>query len=68
LLGRQRARVAQWLLLPEAFATMEAMQSNALITALIIAGFVAMESRHQVRAAAAIVVAAAMKIYPAGRS
>ena len=65
LLGRQRARVAQWLLLPEAFATMEAMQSNALITALIIAGFVAMESRHQVRAATAIVVAA-RKVYPAG--
>jgi len=65
LLGAERARVAQWLLLPEALATMQAMQSNAIITALIIAGFVAMEGREQLRAAAAILTAAALKIYPA---
>jgi hypothetical protein len=65
LLGGEKARIAQWLLLPEAFATMESMQSNALITALMIGGFVALENRRQLRAVPAIVAAAALKIYPA---
>jgi len=65
LLGRRSGRVAQWLMLPEAYATMDAMQSNALITALIIAAFVAMERRRQGMAAGSIVTAAALKIYPA---
>jgi hypothetical protein len=65
LLGSRRGRLAQWLLLPEAYATTQAMQSNAIITALIIAGFVAMERRRQGPAAMSIVTAAALKIYPA---
>lgn len=65
LLGRERGRVAQWLLLPEVFATLEAVQSNALITVLMIAGFIALEERRQLRAAIAIVTATALKIYPA---
>jgi hypothetical protein len=65
LLGSEKARVAQWLLLPEVFATLEAMQSNALITALMIGGFVALENRRPLRAALAIVVGAALKLYPA---
>lgn len=66
LLGTERARYAQWLLLPELYATTGAMQCNALIAALVIAGFVALERRHELRAALSIVVAAAFKIYPAG--
>jgi hypothetical protein len=65
LLGGDKARVAQWLLLPEAFATLDAMQSNALITALMIGGFVALENRRTLRAVLAIVIAAALKLYPA---
>jgi hypothetical protein len=65
VLGGEKARLAQWLLLPEAFATMEAMQSNALVTALMIGGFVALEHRRPLRAALAIVGGAALKLYPA---
>jgi len=65
LLGSEKARIAQWLLLPQAFATLETMQSNALVTALMIGGFVALENRRQLRAVLAIVTATALKIYPA---
>jgi hypothetical protein len=65
LLPSGQARLAQWLLLGESYSAMRSMQSNAVITALIIGGFVAMEHRRQLRAAVAIVTAAALKIYPA---
>jgi hypothetical protein len=65
LLDLRQARAAQWLLLAETLASVQAMQSNAFIAALLILGFVAMERRRQLRAAAAIVTAAALKIFPA---
>lgn len=66
LLDGADARLAQWLLALETLAAVQAMQSNALLTALMIITFVFIERRQQVGAAVAAVAAAAFKIFPAG--
>lgn len=66
LLEERNARLAQWLLVFETLASVQAMQSNALLTAMMIAAFVLLERHRQVRAAAVAVVAGTFKLFPAG--
>lgn len=64
LLPQRAALVALAFLLPEVLRAMQNAQSNALVAALIIFAFVALERAHVWRAATAIVVGAAIKLFP----
>jgi len=66
MLDAGNARLAQWLLALETLAAVQAMQSNALLAALMIITFVAIERRQQVGAAVTAVAAGAFKVFPAG--
>ena len=50
---------------PALVAAVQSTSSNALIAALMVAGFLAAESRNGMRAAAAISTGALMKLFPA---
>ena len=64
LLPQRAALVALAFLLPEVLRAMQNAQSNALVAALIIFAFVALERGRIWRAAAAIVFGAAIKLFP----
>jgi hypothetical protein len=64
LLPSRPANLALLLMLVEVVRTTQRAQSNALVTALMVLAFVSMESRRQVRAAVAIVLGTAIKIFP----
>jgi len=56
--------LALLLVLPELFVTLQASQCNALIAALIVLSFVALERGHQVRGFLAIAIGFVIKIFP----
>jgi len=64
VLEPRRALLASVVVLPDVIAALQSCSSNAQIAALIIIAFAALERGHQLRGAAAIVVGAAMKIFP----
>lgn len=64
VLPRERAVLAAALLYPDLLASLQACSSNAVVTASIILTYVALERGHQLRAAAAVVAGAAMKLFP----
>ena len=64
LLAPREAVLASVLVYPDLLASMQACSSNALVAALIILAYVALEHGAQLRAAIAIVLGAAIKIFP----
>src|SRR5438105_7168066 len=64
VLEPDRAVLAALLVFPDLFASLQACSSNAHVAALIILAYAALEHRHHVLAALAIVAGAAMKIFP----
>lgn len=60
-----RANLALLLLAPEVFVAVQSSSSNALVTALILFAAIAYEGGRPVRAGCAVVVGAAIKIFPA---
>ena len=64
LLSPRDALLAAILVYPDLLASMQGCSSNALVAALIVLAFVAMERGEQVRGAAAVVLGAAIKIFP----
>jgi hypothetical protein len=64
LLPGWRGALAAALVLPELFASMQAVSSNAVVAALIVLAFIFLEQRKQTHAALAIGVGAAMKVFP----
>ena len=64
VLAPERALLASLLVYPDLVASLQACSSNAQIAALIILGYAALERRHQLGGATAIVAGAAMKIFP----
>lgn len=64
LLPRRQAAIAAAVILPEVFIAAQASQSNALVAALIVAAFAALERRRLTGAAIAIAVGAAIKLFP----
>src|SRR5450432_765272 len=64
LLKRGDQTLALLLVLPELFISLQASQSNALVTSLILFAFVAMERGQQLRASLAIATGVAIKLFP----
>jgi hypothetical protein len=64
LLPRREAAIVLALIYLEVLRSMQRSQSNSLVTALVILAFLAFEQRKQLRAAVAIAVGAAVKIFP----
>jgi hypothetical protein len=64
LLPGRRAVIALALIYLEVLRSMQRSQSNALVTALVILAYLALERRRQLGAAAAIAIGAAVKIFP----
>ncbi len=64
LLPSRQAAIALALIYLEALRSMQRSQSNSLVTALVILAFIAFEHRKQLRAAVAIALGAAIKIFP----
>lgn len=64
VLPRERAVLAAALLYPDLLTSLQGCSSNAVVAASIILTYVALERGHQVRAAAAVVAGAAMKLFP----
>lgn len=64
VLEQDRALLAALLVFPDLFAALQSCSSNALVAALMILAFAALERRKQFRAAVAIVLGAAIKIFP----
>jgi hypothetical protein len=64
LLPAERANLALLLLAPEVFVAIQSSSSNALVTALILLAVVAYESGRPLHAGYAVVVGAAIKIFP----
>lgn len=64
LVGQRNVSLALLLVFPELFNAMQASQSNALVAALIILAFVALEKGHQLRGYLSIAVGVAIKIFP----
>ncbi len=64
LVGRRNVALALLLVLPELYNAMQASQSNALVAALIVFAFVALENDRQIRGYLAIAVGVAIKIFP----
>ena len=64
LLPSRQAAIALALIYLEVLRSMQRSQSNSLVTALVILGFLAFEQRKQVGAAFAIAIGAAVKIFP----
>lgn len=64
LVGRRNLALAMLLVIPELYNAMQASQSNALVAALIVFAFVALEGDRQLRGCLAIAVGVAIKIFP----
>ncbi len=64
ILNRNDTTLALLLLIPELFNALQASQSNALVAALILAAFAALEQGRQLRAALSIALGVAIKIFP----
>ena len=64
VLPPRRAQLAQGLLLLEVLRGMQNAQSNALVAALIVLAFVAMEQQRSWRAAFAVALGVCVKIFP----
>lgn len=64
LLPGRQAALALALVYLEVLRSMQRSQSNALVTALVMLAYIAFERRRQARAAFAIAVGAAVKIFP----
>ena len=64
VLEENQALLAALLVFPDLFAALQGCSSNAQVAALIIIAFAALERRRQVSGAVAIVVGAAMKLFP----
>ncbi|MEP7065159.1 MAG: glycosyltransferase family 87 protein [Gemmatimonadota bacterium] len=64
LLPARQGTIALALIYLEALRSMQRSQSNSLVTALVILAFLAFEKRRQLGAAFAIVLGAAVKIFP----
>jgi hypothetical protein len=64
LLPRREAAIVLALIYLEVLRSMQRSQSNSLVTGLVILAFLAFEQRQQLRAAVAIAVGAAVKIFP----
>src|SRR2546427_410306 len=64
LLPERQATIALALLYLEVLLALQYGQSNALVAALMILGFVAFEGRRQLGAALSITVGAAVKLFP----
>jgi hypothetical protein len=64
LLPRREAAIAAAVMLPEVFVAAQASQSNALVAALIVVAFVALERSRLTGAAIAIAVGSAIKLFP----
>lgn len=64
VLPERQSTVALALIYLEALRSMQRMQSNGLVTALVLLAFVALERRRQLGAAAAIGVGTMVKIFP----
>ena len=64
VLDPDRAVLAALLVFPDLFAALQACSSNAQVAALIILAYAALEHGHQLRGALAVIVGAAMKIFP----
>lgn len=64
VLEPRRALIASIIVLPDVVAALQSCSSNAQIAAFIIIAFAALERGRHVRGAAAIVIGAAMKIFP----
>ena len=64
LLPWEKARIAILLVFPTMIRAAESSQSNALVAALIVGAFVSLECGRDARAATAIIVGAAIKIFP----
>jgi hypothetical protein len=64
VLPARRALLAQGLLLLEVLRGMQNAQSNALVAALIVLAFVAMERQRSWRAAVAVALGVCVKIFP----
>ena len=64
LVGRRNVALAMALTIPELYNALQASQSNALVAALIVFAFVAMEHDWQLRGCLAIAVGVAIKIFP----
>lgn len=58
------ALLAALIVLPDLFASLQACSSNAVVAALMILAFAAMERRHQLRGVIAVIAGAALKIFP----
>lgn len=64
VLAGRAATLALALLLPQVLAAVQSSSSNALVAALLILAFAALEDGRQLRGAAAIGIGAALKIFP----
>ena len=64
LVGRRNVALAMLLVIPELYNALQASQSNALVAALIVFAFVALENDRQLRGCLAIAVGVAIKIFP----
>jgi hypothetical protein len=64
IVNRDDATLALLLVMPELFIALQASQSNALVAALILVAFAALEQGRQLRAAFSIAVGVAIKIFP----
>ena len=64
LLPPRQANVALALMYLEVVRTTQRAQSNALVTALMVLGYVWMEERRQLAAACAVVLGAGVKLFP----
>jgi len=64
LVGRRNVALAMLLTIPELYNALQASQSNALVAALIVFAFVALENDRQLRGCLAIAAGVAIKIFP----
>ena len=64
ILNRNDTTLALVLLIPELFNALQASQSNALVAALILAAFAALEQGRQLRAALSIALGVVIKLFP----
>jgi hypothetical protein len=59
-----QARTARWIVLLDMIGALQSGQSNALVAGLMILTFAEAERRHEFRAAIAVALATAIKIFP----
>lgn len=66
LLPRKPAQIVRFLVLGDLVRSLQSSQSNALVTALMIAAFIAFEEEKAVRGGWAVAAGAGIKIFPVG--